>query len=156
MPSVYLETTVISYLASKPSRDLVLAAHQQITQDWWDNSRKNFEVFISQIVMDEIQAGDPATADKRLNLVKGIPALSLTPEALELAEVFIKKGTIPKKAGTDALHIAIAAIHEIDYLLTWNCTHIANLFIQKKLEKNLLGYGLRLPKIGTPETLMGG
>lgn len=156
MPSVYLETSVISYLASKPSRDLVLAAHQQITHDWWDNSRAKFDVFISQVVMDEIRSGDLEAAKKRLKLVEGIPALSLTPEVLNLAKAFTVKGAIPKKAATDALHIAIASIYDIDYLLTWNCNHIANLFIQKNLEKILLGFGLRLPKIGTPEALMGG
>ncbi len=155
MSSVYLETSVISYLAANPSRDLVLAAHQQITHDWWNNSRQNFDLFISQSVIEEISIGDPATAQKRLALVHDIQPLALNPTVLELARALITKGPLPQKAADDALHISIAAVHDIDYLLTWNCKHIANLFIQKDLEKIMLRLGFRLPRIGTPEALMG-
>lgn len=153
MSSVYLETTVISYLAANPSRDLVLAAHQQITHEWWNNSRQNFDLFISESVIEEISLGDPATAQKRLALVQDVQTLALTPVALELAKAIIK-GPLPKKAIEDAFHISLAAVHNIDYLLTWNCKHIANLFIQKDLEKIILRFGFRLPQIGTPEALM--
>lgn len=153
MPSVYLETTVISYLAADPSRDLVLAAHQQITHDWWNNSRQKFDLYISQLVLDEMSLGDPITAQKRLALAQNAQPLALTQEALDLAKSLITKGPIPKKAVDDALHISIAAVHCIDYLLTWNCKHIANLFIQKDLEKIMLRFGFRLPRIGTPEAL---
>ncbi len=130
-----------------------MAAHQQITHDWWNNSRQKFDLYISQSVFDEISRGDPDTAKKRLVFVKGIQPLALTPIVLELAKALIA-GPLPKKAIEDAFHISLAAVHDIDYLLTWNCKHIANLFIQKDLEKIILRFGFRLPQIGTPEALM--
>ncbi len=155
MPSVYLETTIISYLASDPSRDLISAAHQQITHDWWKNYRQKFDLYISQVVLNEMSLGDPKVAEKRLELAQNIPFLALTPEVVELAKSLVTRGPLPKNAEDDALHISLAAVHGIDYLLTWNCKHIANLFIQRDLEKILLRFGLRLPQIGNPEALMG-
>lgn len=154
MSSVYLETSVISYLAADPSRDLVLAAHQQITHDWWNSFRQKFDLYISQSVIDEISLGDPDIAKKRLAFVQDVQPLALTPIALELAKALTTKGPLPPKAADDAFHISIATVHDIDYLLTWNCKHIANLFIRKDLEKIVLRFGFQLPQIGTPEALM--
>lgn len=155
MPSVYLETTIISYLAADPSRDLIVAAHQQITHDWWKNYRQQFDLCISQLVVDEMSQGNARIAKRRLELAQDIPLLALSPQILALAKSFITKGPLPKNAEDDALHIALAAFHGVDYLLTWNCKHIANLFIQRDLEKIILRFGLRLPQIGNPEALKG-
>lgn len=154
-PTVYLETTIISYLTSDPSRDVVIAGHQQITHAWWNNHRQGFDLFVSQLVDKEIRAGNPEMAKKRLMLIKGLKAIPLSEEALVLAQNLISKGPLPKNAADDALHIALASVYEMDYLLSWNCKHITNLFIQRDLAKILARSGLRLPTIGTPESFMG-
>lgn len=154
-PSVYLETTIISYLTSDPSRDLVTAGHQQVTHAWWNDHRHEFTLFTSQLVLKEIKSGNAEMATKRLALIQGLQALPLTEMALELAQALVSKGPLPQKAADDALHIAIASVYEMDYLLSWNCKHITNLFIQKDLAKILIRYGFKLPTIGTPESLLG-
>lgn len=151
-PSVYLETSIISYLAANLSRDLITVAHQQITNDWWNNHRHKFELRVSQFVIDEISGGDGKSAKRRLAFVEGIDVLAITPETQRIARRLIEKGPLPKNAAMDAVHIAIAAIHGVDYLLTWNCKHIANLFIQKDLARILRSFGLELPIIGNPES----
>src|SRR5205085_238609 len=127
---VYLETTVVSYLTARPSRDLVVAAHQQITQDWWTNRRPDFDLYASQLVIQEASAGDVQIAQSRLAALDQIPLLGVNKEATSLARLLVEKGPIPKKAAVDALHIAIATAHGMDYLLTWNCKHIANAEMQ--------------------------
>lgn len=154
-PTVYLETTIISYLTAEPSRDMVTAGHQQITHEWWNNYRQDFELFISQLVVKEIRAGNPVMATKRLALIHDLKALAMTETALNLAQSLIAGGPLPQKAADDALHIALAAVYEMDYLLSWNCKHITNLFIQKDLAKILARQGFRLPTIGDPESFMG-
>ena len=154
-PTVYLETSVISYLTSEPSRDIIIAGHQQITHDWWNNHRQRFDLYVSEVVLKEIRLGNREMAKKRLDIVRDLPDLGL-PEGIEtLAESLITEGPLPSKAIDDALHISLAAVHEIDFILSWNCKHIANLFIQKDLAKILAKRGFRLPIIGTPESLMG-
>src|SRR5947208_3234485 len=125
-PKVYLETTIVSYLTARPSRDLITAAHQQITQQWWDTQRTRFDLFVAPPVMQEAQAGDPEAAARRLAALHGIPLLTLSEEATRLAQALIAPGPLPTNAVVDALHIAIAAVNGMHYLLTWNCTHIAN------------------------------
>jgi len=154
-PSVYLETTIISYLTADPSRDIVIAGHQQVTHDWWNTRRQKFDLLVSQLVVSEIRSGDPVMAAKRLDLIKGLKALSLTETALDVAQALVSQGPLPKKAAEDALHIALASVYGMDYLLSWNCKHISNLFIQKDLAKILARFGFRLPTIGSPEALMG-
>ena len=119
--TVYIDTTIFSYLTSRPSKNLVAAAWQQITSDWWDNQRGRFELYISELVVAEAERGNSEAAAKRLEQLQGIPALSITEEAISLADKLIKKGAVPLKAADDAMHIALAAVHGIDYLLTWNC-----------------------------------
>lgn len=154
-PTVYLETSVISYLAAEISQSLVVAGHQQTTHDWWHNYRLRFDLYISRIVLKEISAGKPEMAKKRLDLIQGIPGLPSNQETVLLAKSLISEGPLPETAFIDALHISLAAIHEIDFLLSWNCRHIANLFIQKDLAKIITKKGFRLPTNGTPESLMG-
>lgn len=154
--SVYLESTVPSYLVAAPSRDLLIAAHQQVTSQWWSTQRPKFETCISQFVLDEIGKGDADVALKRLGAVKGIPLLDITEEVLSLASALVSSRIIPKKAGTDAAHIAIAAIHSIDFLLTWNCRHIANAAMIRAVEQVCQEQGFDCPVICTPEELMGG
>ena len=153
---VYLETTVISYLTARPSRTVITAAHQQITMEWWERRRHDFELVVSEIVLREAEGGDPEMARKRLDLVAGLPRLALTESALLLASEFVQKRLLPEKAAEDGLHIAVATIHDVDYLMTWNCTHIANPEIQERLARFLLERGYILPFICTPEELLGG
>lgn len=133
MLKLYLETSVISYLTARPSRDLILAAHQQITRDWWDLKRQNFQIFVSQLVIQEAGAGDSEAAQKRLQTLENIPLLDLTPEVLALAKALLDDGILPARAKEDALHLAAAAVHKMDFLLTWNCRHIANPDILRRI-----------------------
>ena len=151
---VYIETSVISYLTARPSKTIIGAAHQQITTAWWEK-RNNYELFISESVLMECSAGDPVAANKRLEIVKNIPLLLINEDTLKIAQVFLDRKIIPEKAAEDGLHIAIATIHRVDYLLTWNCKHIANPEIQRNIARYLDEIGLYLPFICTPEELLG-
>lgn len=151
-PRVYLETTVPSYLTAWPSRDLVRAAHQQITQEWWAN-RGSFELYSSRLVVQECQAGDSQAAADRLAALAGIPLLEQTPDAAALAEALLHGVPLPERAAADAVHIAIAAVHGLDYLLTWNCTHIANVTLRPRIEAVCRAAGYEPPLICTPEEL---
>jgi len=156
MKKIYLETTIPSYLVAKPSRDIVLLSHQELTKEWWENHRKDFKLFISQIVINEIRAGDKILSSKRLKLVKGIPSLEINKEIEDLAMKYFKYFNFPERAIRDAFHIAFSVFHKIDFLLTWNCAHLANPYTRSELAdyNNKIGY--RTPDICTPEELMGG
>lgn len=154
MKTVYLETTYISYLVAPPSRDLIVAAHQQITNDWWTNQKMKYECYISEIVIDEASAGDKNEIKKRLAIIDKLMLLELTEEANELTKAILNSGVIPQKAVRDAAHIAVATVHEANYLLTWNCKHIANAHILKKIEKICTTSGFEMPIVCTPENLM--
>jgi hypothetical protein len=153
--SVYLETTVISYLVARRSRDLIVAAHQQITVEWWDDHRSRFDCFISQVVWDEASAGDPVEVKKRQKLISTIPLLKVTDEGMELAREILANGAIPLSAARDAAHIAVCAVNNIDFLLTWNCKHLANAQIERRIQKICAANNLRTPIICTPSGLMG-
>jgi predicted nucleic acid-binding protein len=150
---VFLETSVISYLTARPSRDIVYAAHQQITREWWDQ-RSRFDLYVSQAVLREAARGDADAATRRLAALKGIPVLAVTAEASELAELFLLRKTLPAKAAVDAVHIAVAILNGMDYLLTWNCSHIANATVRGKIAQVCQEAGLQRPVICTPEELM--
>jgi len=154
MSTVYLETTIIGYLASRPSRDLVTAANQQLTHDWWNQHRDKYDVFVSEAVVAECGAGDPQAAQEHLDLLGDIPVLDVTEEAENLAEELVKHVPLPEKAEVDALHIAIATVNGMDYLLTWNCTHIANAAFQHRIEAICRFAGFDPPTICTPQQLM--
>jgi len=153
-PRVYLETTIPSYLTAWPSRDLVRAAHQQITRDWWDRRRAEFELYISQVVLRECQAGDATAAAERLKILQDLPLLEQTEEATRLAQALVNRVPLPERAAVDALHVAIAAVHGVDYLLTWNCTHIANATLRDPFESVCRENGYEPPAICTPDELL--
>jgi len=152
-PKAYLETTIVSYLAASPSRDIVIAGHQQITREWWEH-RNRFELFVSEAVVEEATRGDAAVAARRAALLSGIPVLDLAAEVHELANRLLLVRAVPAKALIDAVHIAVAAVNRVDYLLTWNCTHIANAAVRGKIEQACRAAGLQAPAICTPEELM--
>lgn len=152
--TVYIETSIISYLTSRVSQNLIAAARQQLTQTWWD-SRFKYELYISEVVSLECAAGDPSAAKKRLEAIEGLSLLRVTKEAIEISKAMVARGIIPAKATEDALHISIATVHAMDFLLTWNCKHIANPEIQKRIALYLEEQGLFLPFICTPEELLG-
>lgn len=152
--TVYLETSVISYLTARPSKTILGAAHQQITCTWWER-RCDYDLVVSEAVLRECAAGDSEAARKRLESVADIPLLPLTEEALAIAEALVNRGIVPYQASEDALHIAVATVYRIDYLLTWNCRHIANPELQRGIASYLDTIGLFLPFICTPEELLG-
>jgi hypothetical protein len=154
-PKVYLETTVISYLTAWPSRDVIMHGHQQSTREWWVDRRENFDLCISQLVLDEAGAGDPQAAHERLEVLAAIPMLPTVPAISELAKALLNMGAIPSKAGDDAIHLAYAAVHGVDYLLTWNCRHLANAIMRPNIEAVCRASGYRPPIICNPDELMG-
>lgn len=152
---VYIETTIPSYLAAWFSRDLIQAARQQLTHDWWHNERLKYDLFISQIVLDEVEAGDTHAAQRRLTFLQGIPLLDLTEAVNDIAKAIMDSGLLPQRAIRDAVHIAVSAVHNIDILLTWNCRHIANATLIKELRAIVADCGCELPVLCTPEELLG-
>ncbi len=154
MESVYLETTVIGYLAMRPSKDLLVAGKQQITHDWWTNHRARYELVVSQAVLDECKAGDASAVAERMQFLQGIRVLHADPNALHLADDLLRFAGLPAKADIDALHIAMAAINKAKYLLTWNCRHIANLAFRDKISLALRRHGVQSPVLCTPQELI--
>ena len=152
---VYIETTFVSYLTAWPSRDVVIAGHQQVTREWWDSRRADYELCVSQLVLDESAAGDAQAAHDRLAILRSMAVLETTPAALDLAKELIQKGALPAKAADDALHVAVAAVHAIPYLLTWNCRHLANATMRPIIESVCVNKGHKAPIICTPEELLG-
>lgn len=153
-PRLYLETTIPSYLVARPSRELRLAADQQTTHEWWEDCRHEYELFTSQAVLREASRGDSIFAAARLAILKNIPALPATPAADELALRLLTDQIIPSVAATDAVHVAIAAAAGMDYLLTWNCSHINNHRVRARIERACVQAGLRFPDICTPAELL--
>ena len=151
---VYIETSVISYLAARPSRDLIVAAHQQISHEWW-SIRHEWELSISALVIEEAKAGDADAAKRRLHRLEGIPVLHMTDRALDLSMRLIAEAAFPETAKEDAVHIALAAAHGRDYLLTWNCKHIANATKRPLIERICESADCAPPIICTPEELLG-
>ena len=156
MESVYIETTIVSYLVARPSRDLLVATHQQITQVWWIERSKEFDCYISQVVIEEASVGDPEQAKKRIEIINVFPALEVTEAVEKLTRSILAKGIIPTRAVRDAAHISVAAVNNMDYLLTWNCKHLANAQIMRKVASVCAKEGFNMPLICTPEELMGG
>ena len=153
---VYVETSIISYFTGLPSRNLLAAAWQSLTVEWWKKRRKLFDVFASELVLEEAGRGDPEAAKRRLSALEGIPLLKLTDTAEKLSVKLLSEGALPPKAADDALHIALAAVHNIDYLLTWNCRHIDNAENKPLVRSTILAQGYACPEICTPQELLGG
>jgi hypothetical protein len=152
---IYLESTIPSYLVARPARDLLQAARQQLTRDWWESKRGQHELFSSQVVLDEVAAGEAAMARRRLKLLREVPLLELSAAANRLGRDILLSGLLPDSADGDAAHIAVATVHQMDILLTWNCRHIANVAIQHRLRRLVEGKGFNLPALATPEEFMG-
>lgn len=155
MKSVYIETSILSYLTSRPSRDLLAAAHQQVTQEWWERCRPRFEIFVSPLVAQEAKRGDSDASQRRIAVLAGLPVLEIVEEAYELAAAFVAESALPTTAEDDATHIALATVHGMDYLLTWNCRHIDNAETKPVIRSVCATHGYACPEICTPEELMG-
>jgi hypothetical protein len=155
MESVYLETSFISYLVARPSRDVIVAGHQQATQEWWDNRRSQFECSVSQVVIDEASVGDATEIQKRLAIISGLPTFAVTEDVEALTQAIMDAGILPQHAFPDAAHVAVSAIHSIDYLLTWKCKHLANAQIARRIAVVCENLGHKMPFICTPDELMG-
>lgn len=155
MNSIYIETTIASLYVARTSPCLVEAARQRLTKIWWDDHRSDYELVCSQTVIDESARGDQEMSAKRVSLLSGLPRLELTDEVIAIADELVDRNVIPHKAANDAIHIAIASVHEIDYLLTWNCKHIANPHHRRRIFDCLSGYGYQAFVICTTEDLVG-
>ncbi len=153
-PKVYIETTIISYLTSWRSPQLIMAANQECTRSWWDDQRHNFELFVSEVVIDEASAGDPAASLRRIEAVKDIPVLLVDDSARRLAKELVSRTPLPETARADSWHIATATVNGMDYLLTWNCRHIANATLRNTMATICEEAGYRMPIICTPLELI--
>ena len=151
---VYVETTVVSYVTARPSRDVIVAAHQQLTYDWWEAYSGNYELCASQLVVQEAGEGDAEAAQERLNVLATMTLVETDVEAVSLAEQLLRDGAVPAKAARDALHIAVAAVQRIPFLLTWNCRHLANATMRTRIEAVCSSRGYKAPIICTPEEMM--
>ena len=153
-PRVYVETTVISYLAARPARDVVVAGRQQSTRDWWMTASQRFELVVSALVRQEAGAGDPDAVRARLALLDPLGSLDVGAEAQELAERLVDADAVPASAQRDAVHIAVAATNGVQYLVTWNLRHIANAVVRPRIEAACRQAGFDPPVICTPDELM--
>lgn len=153
-PTVYIETTIIGYLAMRMSGALLTAANQQVTHDWWDNHRHKYDMLISRYVVEECSSGDPTAAQERQAYLSGLPVLELSSEVKALADALLSGVPLPEKATVDAFHISVAAVNGIEYLLTWNCKHIANPALRPRIERICRELGYEPPAICTPQELM--
>ena len=153
-PTVYVETTIISYLTAWPSRDLVRAAQQQVTREWWEKRRNDFDLVCSELVEEEAAAGDPTAAAERLKIISTLQFLAAGERAPDLAEELIDALALPGRARADAMHVAIAATNGVDFLLTWNMRHLANAVLRPRIESVCRDKGFEPPTICTPSELM--
>lgn len=151
---LYLETTIASYLAARPSRDAAVAGCQAATREWWARRSGHFQMYVSDVVLDEAAAGDPRIAQKRLEILSGYPVLKPTASSQSLTHALVDSGVLPAKAVRDAAHIAISAVHRMHFLLTWNCRHIANAEMLRQVERVCQQNGLDCPVVCTPLELM--
>ena len=152
--SVYIETSIPSYLSAKPSRDVRATAWQQVTNQWWEEMREDYDLFISELVIVEVSAGNSEAAALRLEILQGIAELAIDEEVQGLADQLVSKGGFPVGAEADALHVAVAAVHHVDYLLTWNFRHIDNAAKKPVVRSICLAAGYTCPEICTPMELL--
>jgi predicted nucleic acid-binding protein len=153
-PKVYVETSVLSYLAARSSRDTVTAGRQLITLRWWETEREKYTLVISELVETECGRGDPELIKRRQALLGVVSLFPVNERILELARLLMAPGAVPEKAAPDAVHIAAAAIEQCEYLLTWNFRHIANARIRLEVERILAKHGYNRTTICTPEELV--
>lgn len=153
-PRIYLESTIPSYLVARPSRDIVLRGQQEATRRWWEREKEAGNWYVSPFVDMEIARGDAEVARKRMAAVAGLPRLVAGDDVKMLAAAILSSGLIPAAAETDASHIAIAAVHGMDILLTWNCAHIHNTAIIRRIEGICARAGQVCPLICSPLDLL--
>jgi predicted nucleic acid-binding protein len=154
MQTVYIQTSIVSYMAARPSRDLLIAACQEATHTWWHDHRHRYEIYTSQLVIAEAGRGDPELSSKRLAYLKDIPQLRIMSEIRDMATALVEQGALPRKAEADALHIAAAAVHHIDLLLTWNCRHIDNPSTKPVVRSACTAQGYLCAEVCTPIELL--
>lgn len=152
--TVYLETTLVSYLVGRPSDNLIVAAHQELTRQWWTEHLRNFRGVISRFVLDEVREGDPVMVRLRLAELSRFESLPITDGALRLGRALLATGIFPAESSLDASHIAMAAAHKVHFLATWNCRHLANARAAERVRKVCQTEGFACPVICTPEELM--
>jgi predicted nucleic acid-binding protein len=155
-PKVYIETTIISYLASRPSGKPSAKIHQELTHHWWLRRRSRFELYISEVVLEEAGRGHEDAARARLALLEAIPVLAVTADARQIAAAILRSNVLTAKSAADALHIGVATVNAMDFLLSWNCTHIANAIVYRGVSAICRGMGYEPPVVCTPEELMEG
>jgi len=151
---LYIETTVVSYLTAKPSRDIIIAGHQGATRDIWPELSVKFETYVSALVFEEARKGDRDQAQLRVAAIESFPLLDIDDDARILAETIIAKKGIPSQYPEDALHIAVAAVNGIEIVVTWNFAHLNNPFIRKILRRIIEDEGYECPEICSPEELL--
>ncbi|MGF1531303.1 MAG: type II toxin-antitoxin system VapC family toxin [Puniceicoccaceae bacterium] len=154
MPSAYIETTIPSYYVAHTSLNLLQASRQASTRLWWDSGCSGFDLFTSLEVLDEAREGDAEMAAARLELLENATRLEISNDVGLLAEKLVNGGLIPAKAASDAIHIAVASVHEMDYLVTWNFKHIANPFVRDRLRRTVHEAGFQLPVLCSPDELL--
>lgn len=155
METIYIEATVVSYLVANPSRDSLLAAHQQLTRQWWQDERQRYHCVTSREVLREASLGDAEMSRRRAEALAGLTVLAVDDSARELARAILVEKLLPPAAASDAVHAVVAAQHRVNILLTWNCRHLANPHLLGGLRKFMAGHGLVLPEVCTPIELMG-
>ena len=156
LPKAYIETSIVSYLTARPSRDALATAHQQLTRDWWERRRTRFDLFVSELVVQEAGRGNAEAARARLQVIAAYPVLRVGAAAQSLADSILRRAVLPSKAAADALHIATATVSGMNFLLTWNCAHIANGFVLQSVNVLCRDAGFEPPIVCTPEELMEG
>ncbi len=154
-PKVYLETSFIGYLTMRPQRDPKVVVHQEITTEWWERRRSDFELFTSEVVVAEAERGDESAVHERRVILRETQRLSASPAAELLVPELLAATGLPPRVFADMAHVALATVHGMQYLLTWNCRHIANATIQRAIVKACRERGYEPPVICTPEELMG-
>ena len=153
-PTAYIETSVVSYLTARPSRDVVVAAYQEVTREWWRDAAARFHLVALELVVAECGAGDANAARARLEVIEGVALLNASPEAEDLARHLLDLGAVPREAAADAAHIAIAVTNGVEFLVTWNFRHIANAVMRVRIESACRQAGYEPPVICTPNELM--
>ena len=153
-PKLYMETSVVSYLAARPSKDSILAGQQASTHRWWKEKRRNYEIFLSKLVWQEASRGDKTAAERRLKLIQPFRWLQVTAQVMRLAQALIGKKSLPPNAADDATHIALGAVYGMEFLLTWNFTHINNPATEEKVRAICQSHDFHCPVICTPDQLL--
>ncbi|MGZ5431345.1 MAG: type II toxin-antitoxin system VapC family toxin [Thermoanaerobaculia bacterium] len=155
LPKVYIETTIVSYLTGRPSREVVALGHQQVTRDWWERDRSDFELYTSEVVIAEAERGDAEAARARLAVLAPLSRLSATSASEAMVPILLRETGLPADALLDMSHISVATVHGMQYLLTWNCRHIANARIVRIVERICRNLGFEPPVLCTPDELRG-